>query len=103
MAYPEILKVVALANREIYHTLRAHVREWTLAQRTSDDFGRHMAHDTSAPMDTKQVKGVKGKGKKGTKGKGKEKGKSKKDNGEAKGHAQTDDSYFAGECACCGM
>ena len=41
---------------------RAYVREWTLAPRTYDDLGRHMAHDTSAPMDIGQVKGFKCKG-----------------------------------------
>ena len=45
-AYRDLLKVVLLANRETDQTLRAHVREWTLAQRTFDDLGRHMAHDT---------------------------------------------------------
>ena len=53
-------------------------------------------------MDFGQVKGTKGKGKKCKNGKGKEKCKGKKDNGEAKGHAWTDDSYFAGECVYCG-
>ena len=73
-----------LANRETYQALRAYVREWTLAQRTCGDHGRHTTPDTSAPMDIGQVKGTKGKGKKGKKGKGKEKGKGKRDNGEAK-------------------
>ena len=36
-AYRDLLKVVPLANRESYQTLRAYVREWTLAQRTYDD------------------------------------------------------------------
>ena len=58
-------KVVPLANRESYQALRVHVREWTLAQRTSE------TPDTSAPMGIGQVKGTKGKGKKG---KRKEKG-----------------------------
>ena len=49
-------------------------------------------------MDIGRVKGTKGKGKTDKKGKGKEKGKVKKDNGEAKGTAWTDDSYIAGEC-----
>ena len=80
-----------------------YVREWTLAQRTYDDFGRHMAHETSAPMDIGQVRDVKGKGKQGNgkQGKGKEKGKRKKDNCEAKGHAKTDDPYFSGACGYC--
>ena len=70
----------------------------TLAQRTYDDLGRHMAHDTSAPMDIGQENGVKGKGEKGKK----RKGKGKKDNGEAKRNAQTDDSDFAGDSRYCG-
>ena len=48
------------------------------------------------------MKGTKGKGEKDKKGKCKEKGKGKKDNGESKGKAQPDDSYFAGECGYCG-
>ena len=53
-------------------------------------------------MSIVQVKGVKGKGKNGKGKKGKGKDKDKKDNGEAKGSAQTDESYFVGECGCCG-
>ena len=83
-AYCELLKVILLANRETYQTLRAYVREWTLAQRTCDDLGRHMAHDTLAPMDIGQVEAAKGRCNKGKNGEGKEKGKSKKGNGEAK-------------------
>ena len=78
-AYRDLLKVVHLANREIYQALRVYVREWMLAQRTYDDHGRHTTPDTSVPMDIGQVKGTKGKGKKGKKGKGKEKGKGKRD------------------------
>ena len=98
----DLLKVVPLAIRESYQALRAYVRERTLAQRTNDDFGQHTTPDTSASMDIGQVKGTKGKGKKGKKGKGKEKGMGKRDNGEAKGNAWTDESYFAGECGYCG-
>ena len=58
----DLLKVVPLENRDAYQTLRAYVREWTLAQQTYDDFGHNMAHDTSAPMDIGQVKGVDRKG-----------------------------------------
>ena len=47
------------------------MREWTSAQRAYDDLGRHTTSDTSAPMDIRQVKGTKGKGKKGKRGKGK--------------------------------
>ena len=83
-AYRDLLNVVPLANREIYQAVRAYVREWTLAQRTYDDLGRHTTPGTSAPMDIRQVKGTRVKGKKGKKGKGKEKGKGKRDNGEAK-------------------
>ena len=83
-AYCDLLNVVPLANRENYQALRAYVREWTLAQRTCGDHGRHTTPDTSAPMDIGQVKGTKGKGKKGKKGKGRRKGKGKRDNGEAK-------------------
>ena len=36
-AYRDFLKMV-----ESCKALRAHVREWTLAQRTNDDLGRHM-------------------------------------------------------------
>ena len=68
-AYRDLLKVVPSANRETYHALRAYVREWTLAQGTCGDHGRHTTPDTSAPMDIGQVKGTKGKGKKGKKGK----------------------------------
>ena len=96
--YRDLLKVVPLANRESYQVLRAFVREWTLAQRKYGDLGRHTTPDTSAPMDTGQVKGTKRKGKKSKIRKGQEKGKGKKDNGEAKGNARTDDSCFAGEC-----
>ena len=46
-AYRDLLKVVPLANRETYQALRAYVREWTLAQRTYDDLGRHTTPDTS--------------------------------------------------------
>ena len=74
-AYRDLLKVVPSANREIHQALRASVREWTLAQRTYDDLGRHTTPDTSAPMDIRQVKGTRGKGKKG---------KGKRDNREAK-------------------
>ena len=52
-ANTDLLKVVPLANRESHQALRAHVREWTLAQRAHDDLGRHTTSDT------------KGKGKKG--------------------------------------
>ena len=45
-AYRDLLQVVPVASRETHQTLRAYVREWTLAQRTYDDLGRHMAHDT---------------------------------------------------------
>ena len=96
--YRDLLEVVPLTNRESHQVLRAYVREWTLAQRTYDDLGRYTTPDTSAPMDTGQVKGTKGKGKKGKKAKGKENGKSKKDNSESKGNAWTHGSYFAGEC-----
>ena len=72
-AYRDLLKVVPFAYRESYQTLRAYVREWTLAQRTYDDLGRHTTPDTSAPVDIGQVKCTKGKCKKGKKGKGKEK------------------------------
>ena len=40
-AYRDLLKVVPLVIRESYQALRAHVRGWTLAQRTYDDLGRH--------------------------------------------------------------
>ena len=52
--------------------------DWRRVPTTHDDLGRHMAPDTSGPMDIGQVKGTKGKGKKSKKGKGKEKGKGKK-------------------------
>ena len=93
-AFRDLLKVVPLANRESDQTLRAKVREWTLAQRSCDDLGQHVAPDTSAPVDIGQVQGTKGKGKKDKKGKGKEKGKGEKDNGQAKGHAWTNDSVL---------
>ena len=67
----DLLKVVPLAKRETCQALRAYVREWTLVQRTYDD----LDPDTSAPMDIRQVKGVKGKGKNGKGKKGKGKGK----------------------------
>ena len=51
VAYRDLLEVVPLANRETYQPLRAYVREWTLAQRTYDDLGRHTTPDTSAPRD----------------------------------------------------
>ena len=47
---------------------------------------------STAPMDIGQVKGAKGKCKKG---------KGKKDTVETIGVAQTDNSYFAGECGYC--
>ena len=94
----DLLKVVPLATCETYQTFRAYVREWTLAQRTYDDLGRHTTSDTSAPMDIGQVKGTKGKGNKGKKGKGKEKGKSKKENGEAEGNAWTIPILLASVC-----
>ena len=59
-AYRDLLKVVRLSNRETYQALRAYMREWTLAQRTYDDHGRHTTPDTSAPMDIGQVKGDQG-------------------------------------------
>ena len=77
----DLLKVVPLANREIYQALLAYVREWTLA-RTNDDLGPHATPDTSAPMDIGQVKGTEGKGKKGN---------GMRDSGEAK---ERDDSFF---------
>ena len=58
--------------------------------------------DTSAQMDIRQVTGPKGKSMKGKKGKSKEKSKGKKDQGEARGNAWIDDSYFADECGYCG-
>ena len=82
--YRDLLKVVPLANRETYQALRAYVGEWTLAQRTYDDLGRHTTPSTSAPMGIGPVKGTKEKGKKGMNGKGKEKGKGIRDIGEAK-------------------
>ena len=97
-AYRDLLKVAPWANRETYQTLRACVRQWPLVQRTCDDLGRHMAHDTAAPSDNGQVKGATGTGAKGKKSKSKGEGDGKKDIGGAKGNAQTDDSYFAGEC-----
>ena len=59
-AYRDLLKVIPLANRDTYQALRAYVREWTLAQRTYDDLGRHTTPSTSAPMDIGQVKGTRG-------------------------------------------
>ena len=50
-AYRDLLKMVPMANRETHRTLRAHVRELSLTQRTCDDLGLQVAHDTSAPMD----------------------------------------------------
>ena len=47
-AYRDLLKVVPLANRETFLSLRAYVREWTLALRTHGDLGRHVAHDTAS-------------------------------------------------------
>ena len=61
-AYRGLLEVVLF---ETYQILRAYVREWPPAQRTFDYLGRHMARDTSAPMDIVQAKGVKGKGETG--------------------------------------
>ena len=86
-AYRDLLKVVPFANRESYQTLRAYVREWTLAQRSYDDSGQHMALDSSAPMGIGQDE------EKGTKRKG-EKGKGKKGNGDVKEKACTDDSLL---------
>ena len=56
-----------------------------------DGVARHMANDTSAPVDIEQAKGVKGKSKKrkSEKGEGKEKDKDKQENGEAKGSEMT--------------
>ena len=76
-AYRDLLKVVLWEIRESYQALRAHVRGWTLAQRTYDDLGRHTTPDTSAPMDIGQATGTKGKGKKGNE-EGKEKGDARK-------------------------
>ena len=89
VAYRGLLKMVPLANR-------AHVRELSLTQRTCDDLGLQVAHDTSAPMDIGQAKGVKGKAKKGKKGKRKGKDKDEKDNGKAKGCAQMTLTLLAG-------
>ena len=96
------LKVVLLANRETYQAWRANARDWTLAQRSYDDLGRHMAHDTPAPMDIGQVKGAKGKGKNGQKAKARRKAKARKTTVKRKGNAQTNDSSFPGECGYCG-
>ena len=94
-AYRDLLKEVPLANRESFQALRAYVREWTLAQRTYDDLGRHTALDVSADGHWASQR---------DEGKGQERGKArgKKGNGEAKCNAWTDDSYFAGECGYCG-
>ena len=67
-AYRDHRKVVPLAKREYYQTLRAFVRDWTLAQKSYDDLGHHKALDTSASMDIRQVRDVKGQVRKGKKG-----------------------------------
>ena len=87
----------ATVSKHNKSNLRAYFREWTLAQRTYDDFGRQRNLDTSAPMENGQVKGTKGKGKKGKKGKGKENDKGKNDKRELKGNTGTDD--FVGTVA----
>ena len=102
-AYRDLLKVVRLASRETHQTLRACVRECALAQRTYAGLGRHMAHDTSAPMDIGHIGQVKVvKSERVKKGKGKGENKDKKESGDAKGSAPTDDSHIAGECGYCG-
>ena len=59
-----------------------------------------LVQDHRKGLDIGQVKGVKGKGKTGIgkKGKRKRKNKDRKESGEAKGSAPTDDSDFAGDC-----
>ena len=97
-AYRDLLQVVPLANRETYQALRAYVREWTLAQRTYDDLGRHTTPDTSVPMDIRQVNGTRKKGKKGREGKERRKARAR----ETTVKRRRDDSYFAGEREYCG-
>ena len=98
-SYRGLSKVCPLAIREIYQTLRAHVRNWTLSQRTYDGLGRHMAHDTSAPMEIGRGRGKKSGGKTG-KGKVRKTNK-RKTTVKRKEIAQLDAAYFADECRYC--
>ena len=98
-AYRDFLKVVPLAHRESTQTLRAHVREWTVAQRSYDDLRRHMAPDTSSTMYIGQVKGTKGKVKRARKETARRTAKARKtmvNRQDMRG--QTVLFFFAGEC-----